>query len=78
LNIDKADVLIGAMKLAFGERVSQVLSQPAFAKDVLRKLVESLLHITQEKDQLAISANLTCKAIAPQVFDWLGKQLATG
>ncbi len=74
LNIDKAGVLVAAMKYAFGERVSQVLSQPAFAKDVLRKLVESLLHLTQEKEQLAISAQLTCKAIAPQVFDWLAKQ----
>lgn len=76
LNIDKADVLIGAMKFAFGERLPQVLSQPAFAKDVLRKLVESLLHLTQEKDQLSITAQLTCKAIAPQVFEWLSKQQA--
>jgi hypothetical protein len=74
LNIDKADVLIAGMKFAFGNRTPQVLAQPAFAKDVLRKLVESLLHVSQEKAQLAISAQITCKAIAPQVMDWLSKQ----
>jgi len=74
LNIDKADVLITAMKNAFGERTPLVLAQPNFARDILRKLVESMLHITQEKDQLLVSANLTCKAIAGQVNDWLHKQ----
>jgi hypothetical protein len=74
LNIDKADVLIAAMKLAFGNKIRPVLSRPAFAKDVLRKLVESLLHVSVEKSQLAISAQITCKAITPQVMDWLAKQ----
>jgi hypothetical protein len=74
LNIDKADVLIAAMKFAFGDKIRPVLARPAFAKDILRKLVESLLHVTQEKSQLAISAQITCKAIAPQVLDWLSKQ----
>jgi hypothetical protein len=74
LNIDKADVLIAAMKFAFGDKIRPVLSRPAFAKDILRKLVESLLHVTQEKSQLAISAQITCKAIAPQVMEWLSKQ----
>ncbi|HIJ63823.1 MAG TPA: hypothetical protein HPQ04_14115 [Rhodospirillaceae bacterium] len=74
LNIDKADVLIGAMRLAFADRLPQILSRPAFSRDILRKLVESLLHLTQEKAQLAVSAQLTCKAIAPQVLEWLAKQ----
>lgn len=74
LNIDKADVLIAAMKFAFGDKIRPVLSRPAFAKDILRKLVESLMHVTQEKSQLAISAQITCKAIAPQVLEWLAKQ----
>lgn len=74
LNIDKADVLITAMKFAFGDNIRAVLSRPAFAKDILRKLVESLIHVTQEKNQLAISAQITCKAIAPQVLTWLTKQ----
>ena len=74
LNIDKADVLLAAMKFAFGERLPRILSQANFAKDILRKLVESLLHLSQEKNQMAVSAQLTCKAIAPQVLDWLAKQ----
>jgi len=74
LNIDKADVLCEAMKKAFGPKVEAILGHPNFAKDVLRKLVESMLHIQQEKAQLAISAQLTCKSIAAQVMDWLSKQ----
>jgi len=74
LNIDKADVLLDGMKKAFGNKVEAVLGHPNFAKDVLRKLVESMLHITQEKKQLAISAQLTCKSISAQVMDWLTKQ----
>ncbi len=76
LNIDKADVLIAAMKMAFGNKLPLILGHPNFAKDVLRKLVESLLHLTQEKAQLAVSAQLTCKAIVPQVIEWLTKQSA--
>lgn len=74
LNIDKADVLISAMKVAFGGKIRDVLSRPAFAKEILRKLVESLVHANAEKTQLAISAQITCKAIAPQVMEWLTKQ----
>lgn len=74
LNIDKADVLIRGMRFAFGDKLPAVLAQPNFAKDILRKLVESLLHLSQEKAQLAVSAQLTCKAIAPQVAEWLTKQ----
>ncbi|HIJ38124.1 MAG TPA: hypothetical protein HPP80_04430 [Rhodospirillaceae bacterium] len=74
LNIDKADVLINGMRSAFGDRLPAILAKPAFARDILRKLVESLIHLTQEKAQLLTSAQLTCKAIAPQVFEWLSKQ----
>lgn len=73
LNIDKTDILLSAMKFAFGERVVDVLSRPDFAKSILRKLVDSLIHLNQEKSQLAVSAELTCKAIAPQVIRWLSK-----
>ena len=74
LNIDKADVLIGGMKYAFGDKIEEVLGQPNFSKEILRRLVESLLHMAQEKDKLVVSTQLTCKAIAPQVFEWLAKQ----
>lgn len=74
LNIDKTEVLIEALRQSLGDLLPQVLSQPNFAKDILRRLVESLLHMTQEKDQMLVAASLTCKAIAPQILDWLGKQ----
>lgn len=74
LNIDKTDVLLQGMRAAFGPKLREVLSNPNFAKDYLRKLVESLQHVSQEKAQLAQSAMITCKAIAPQVAVWLEKQ----
>lgn len=76
LNIDKTDVLIQSLKTALGPQAPNVLSLPAFAKDFLRKLVESLLHMQQEKDQLLVSTQLTCKALIPQVADWLERQKA--
>lgn len=74
LNIDKTEVLIEGLRLALGGVLPQVLSLPNFAKDVLRRLVESLLHMTQEKDQMLVATELTCKAIAPQIMEWLSKQ----
>lgn len=74
LNIDKTEVLIEAMKGSFGNMVPLALSQPGFAKDILRKVVDSLLHMSQEKDKLLVATQLTCKAIAPNVKDWLIKQ----
>lgn len=76
LNIDKADVLLRGMKHAFGSKAADILAQPDFAKDILRKLVESLLHLSQEKEQMLISAQITCKAIAPQVAQWMAKRVA--
>jgi hypothetical protein len=74
LNIDKVDVMIAGMRKVFGERLRLILSRPAFAKDILRKLVEGMMHISQEKAQLLISAEITVKSIAPQVAEWLSKQ----
>lgn len=76
LNIDKAGVLIEALRASLGENIQPVMSIPNFSKDILRRLVESLLHMGQEKDQLLVSTTLTCKAIAPQILDWLAKQKA--
>jgi hypothetical protein len=78
LNIDKTDVLIQGMKSAFGANLKEALSNPNFAKDFLRKLVESLQHVEQEKAQLLQSAFITCKAIAPQVAEWVEKQRSAG
>jgi len=74
LNIDKTDVLLQAMRNAFGPKMKEALSNPNFAKDMLRKVVESLQHVSQEKAQLVQSAMITCKALAPQVADWVEKQ----
>jgi hypothetical protein len=74
LNIDKTDVLLNAMRNAFGPRMKEALSNPNFAKDMLRKVVESMQHVTQEKAQLVQSAMITCKALAPQVAEWVEKQ----
>ena len=74
LNIDKTDVLLNAMRNAFGPRMKEAMSNPNFAKDMLRKVVESMQHVSQEKAQLVQSAMITCKALAPQVADWVEKQ----
>ena len=74
LNIDKTDVLLQAMRSAFGPHMKGALSNPNFAKDILRKVVESMQHVSQEKAQLVQSAMITCKALAPQVADWIEKQ----
>lgn len=74
LNIDKAGVLIESLKASLGEHIEPALGNPAFAKEILRRLVESLVHMNQEKDQLLLATTLTCKAIAPQIVEWLAKQ----
>lgn len=74
LNIDKVEVLVSALKGALAEKAPLVLSRPAFAKEMLRKVVDNLLHMNQEKDKLMVSFGLTCKAMLPGILDWLGKQ----
>lgn len=74
LNIDKIEVLVTSLRAAFGNRLPAVLGHPSFAKDILRKVVDNLLHMNQEKDKLMTSFALTCKAMVPTVNDWLSKQ----
>lgn len=74
LNIDKVEVLVNALRSAFGDKLPLVLSMPAFGKDILRKVVDNLLHMNHEKDKLMTSFALTCKAMVPAVTEWLGKQ----
>ncbi|MGE5516496.1 MAG: hypothetical protein ACM31D_11825 [Bacteroidota bacterium] len=74
LNIDKSEVLVVSLRGAFGNRLPQVLGNPNFAKDILRKVVDNMLHMTQEKDKLMTSFSLTCKAMVPTVNEWLAKQ----
>lgn len=74
LNIDKSEVLVTSLKNAFGDRLQHILSLPAFSKEVLRKVVDNLLHMSQEKDKLMASFALTCKAMVPNVMEWMAKQ----
>jgi hypothetical protein len=74
LNIDKIEVLVTSLKAAFGTRLAAVLSKPSFAKDILRKVVDNLLHMQQEKEKLMASFALTCKAMVPTVSEWLARQ----
>lgn len=74
LNIDKAEVLVTSLRQAFGNKAPAVLGHPNLAKEILRKVVDNLLHMSQEKDKLMSSFALTCKAMVPTVMDWLSKQ----
>ena len=74
LNIDKAEVLVSSLRSAFGNKAPMVLGHPNLGKDILRKVVDNLLHMSQEKDKLMTSFALTCKAMVPTVMEWLAKQ----
>ncbi|MDA8230859.1 MAG: hypothetical protein M0006_05925 [Magnetospirillum sp.] len=74
LNIDKSEVLIAALRAALGPKLPMVLSAPSFSRDMLRKVVDNLLHMTQEKDKLLASFTLTCKAMVPSILEWLARQ----
>jgi len=74
LNIDKSEVLVSALKSAFTDKLPAILKIPNFSKDVLRKVVDNLLHMNQEKDKLMLSFSLSCKSMVPSVMEWLAKQ----
>lgn len=76
LNIDKVEVLTVSMRAAFGDRLGQVMAVPTFGKEILRKVVDNLLHMSQEKEKLKAAFALTCKAMVPTVTEWLAKQRA--
>jgi len=71
LNLDKTEVLINAMRSALGPRLPLILSEPSCAKDILRKVVDHLLHTNQEKDKLMIAFAISFKAMAPNLDEWL-------
>lgn len=74
LNIDKCEVLVVSLKGAFGDKLPQLLGIPTFGKEILRKVVDNLLHMSQEKDKLLAAYALTCKSMVPGVLEWLAKQ----
>jgi len=71
LNLDKTEVLINAMTSAFGPRLRQILTEPSCAKDILRKVVDHLLHNNQEKDKLMVAFAISFKAMEPNIEEWL-------
>jgi len=74
LNIDKVEVMVHSLNTGFGPRAREILSIPAFSKDILRKVVDNLLHMTQEKDKLMMAFGLSVKAMVPAVNEWLAKR----
>ncbi len=77
LNIDRVDVLMTTFKSVFGPRTAQLLVLPNFAKDVLRRQVESLVHMRQDKAHMQEAQLVTWGALAPQVNEWLARQPRT-
>ncbi|MFD2234375.1 hypothetical protein [Phaeospirillum tilakii] len=71
LNLDKTEVLINAMRSALGPRLPEILSLPHFAKDILRKVVDQLLHSNHEKDKLMLAFSISFKALVPTIDEWL-------
>jgi hypothetical protein len=74
LNIDKLEVLVTSMRGALGNKLPMVVGNPNFSKDILRKVVDNMLHMNQEKDKLMASFSLTFKAMVPSINEWLAKQ----
>lgn len=74
LNIDKVEVMVHSLKTGFGPRVEEILAIPAFSKDILRKVVDNLLHMSQEKDKLMLAFGLSIKAMVPAVDEWMAKR----
>ncbi|TAN64437.1 MAG: hypothetical protein EPN20_08335 [Magnetospirillum sp.] len=71
LNIDKVEVMVNALTTAFGSRLPHILVIPSFGKDILRKVVDNLIHMQQEKDKLMTSFALSFKAMVPAVDEWM-------
>ncbi|MDO8607766.1 MAG: hypothetical protein Q7R40_14610 [Phaeospirillum sp.] len=71
LNIDKVEVVVHGLTSAFGNRLPHILAIPSFGKDILRKMVDNLIHMQQEKDKLMFSFALSFKAMVPAVDEWM-------
>jgi hypothetical protein len=78
LNIDKIEVMATSLRSAFGKDVAAGLGNPNFAKEFLRKMVDNLLHMTQEKDKLMTAYAITTKSMVPTVREWMVQQQHQG
>lgn len=74
LNIDRIDVLMTTLRAHFGPKLPQLLALPSFAKEILRKNVEGLVHMTQNKDHMQAAQMVTWSAMASRVEEWLARQ----
>jgi hypothetical protein len=77
LNIDRTDVLMQTLRTTFGPKLAQLLALPQFAKEVLRRQVEGLVHMHQNKDHMLAAQMVTWGALAPRVEEWLARQPRT-
>lgn len=77
LNIDRTDVLMQVLRTTFGPKLTQLLALPQFAKEVLRRQVEGLVHMHQNKDHMLAAQMVTWGALAPRVEEWLARQPKT-
>lgn len=75
LNVDKIEVMVTGLRSAFGKDLVSVLKNPNFAKEYLRKMVDNLLHMTQEKDKLMAAYAITLKSMVPTVREWMVQQI---
>ncbi|HEY1722299.1 MAG TPA: hypothetical protein VGG27_13735 [Magnetospirillaceae bacterium] len=74
LNIDRTDVLMQVLRATFGPKLVQLLTLPQSAKEVLRRPVEGLVHMHQNKDHMLQAQMVTWGALAPRVEEWLARQ----
>jgi hypothetical protein len=77
LNLDKTNALLEGFRAHFAEDIEALLSQKAFAFEILHRLVESFVHLKKDADQMKSYGDLTCKALAPSVKAWLDKNKPT-
>ena len=71
LPLDKIEVMVASLTTAFGEDLPAIMANSDFGKEFLRKMVDNLLHMTQEKDKLMVSFGITCKSMVSTVHEWM-------
>ena len=76
LNLDKIEVMSASLTAAFGNTLPELMRNDEFGKEFLRKMVDNLLHMTQEKDKLLLSFTITCKSMVSTVNEWLATHKA--
>jgi hypothetical protein len=74
LNFDKTRALVEALKIHLGDHLPMTLGSPQFGRDILNRIVDGFVHLKKDVDQLLVYADLTCKALAPTIADWLARR----